>query len=133
MITVRSIVAWDCALTPSGDRILHLRPGDVVDLEPCRDLVLAIRLDRATVVGRPSSADAAALDRIAAGIDVGEGKARMEAAIAAQVRADAAALASASDADIVATVTGQQAPAAPAAQAIAAPRVARAPRSRKPG
>lgn len=132
MIHVKCLVACDIAETADRSRVMHLKTGNEAELAPTRDLLTALRERKVEIVGRPSSADLAELERIAGEAEIDAGKARMEAAIAAQVRADAAALASASDAEIVATVAAQQAQAAPPAGApAAAPRVARAPRRAK--
>lgn len=129
MLTVHCIAACDIAENADRSRILHMKPGLVADLLPTRDLALALRAGVVKIEGRPPPADIVALEGFVADLDVEQGKARMDAALAAQVRADAAALVAASDADIVATVAAQQAP--PSAPAPAVVRPARAPRGRK--
>lgn len=132
MLTVKCLAAVDVATTADRSRVLHMTPGLVAEIPPTADLVKALRAGSVRIEGRPSPDDVAELDRLAAVLDLASGQARMDAVIAAQVRADAAALASASDAEIVASVAAQQAQPAPVMQAAQPmPRVARAPRGRK--
>ena len=131
MIHVKCLVACDIAETADRSRVMHLKPRDEADLAPTRDLLVALRERKLEIVGRPAPADLAEIDRLAGEVEIDAGKARMDAAIAAQVRADAAALANASDEEIAATVAAQQAQAAPVVAPVTPARPARAPRGRR--